>query len=92
MLLFDVNQVTFGNIYGHSGTDGASRNNRESFFAETVPQLLVNTQPNGCLGGDFNQIIDMKDATSNQAAKMSPTFIRLVKTFDWIDSFRHLHP
>ena len=34
----------------------------------------------------------MKDATSNQAAKMSPSFKRLVKTFDWIDSFRQLHP
>ena len=66
-------------IYGHSGTDGATRNSRESFFAETVPQLLVNSQPHGCLGGDLNMIIDSIDATSNQAAKMSSSFKHLVK-------------
>ena len=30
-IVFDVDDLTFGNIYGHSGTDGHTRNNRESF-------------------------------------------------------------
>ena len=36
-IMFDIGAVTFGNVYGHSGTDGLSRANRETFFAETVP-------------------------------------------------------
>ena len=37
-------------------------------------------------------IIDKKDATTHQETKMSPTFKRLVKSFNWKDSFRTLHP
>ena len=41
-IVFDVGDITFGNFYGHSGTDGRSRNNREKFFSEVIPQLLTN--------------------------------------------------
>ena len=37
-------------------------------------------------------IINKQDATAHQAAKMSPTFQRVVQTFKWVDSFRILHP
>ena len=64
-LVFDVEDMTFGNFYGHSGTDSNARSNRESF-------LLINSKNHGCLGGDLNMIIDHKDAICNPAAKMSP--------------------
>ena len=37
-------------------------------------------------------IIDKIDATNNPDAKISPSFKRLVKSFNWIDSFRSIHP
>ena len=57
-----------------------------------MPSLLVNCQPSGCMGGDFNMIIDKLDATHHPDAKMSPTFKRVVRSFNWIDSFRNMHP
>ena len=33
-----------------------------------------------------------KDATKNQAEKMSPSLKRLVSTLEWRDVFRLLHP
>ena len=91
-IVFDIGNVSFGNFYAHSGTDGASRANREAFCGETIPNLLTNAKPSGCLGGDFNMIIDKKDATTHQETKMSPTFKRLAKSFNLNDSFRTLHP
>ena len=60
--------------------------------AEIFPQMLVNRKESGCLGGDFNCITSKVDCTANPEAKMSPCLTRLVKTFDWHDSFRFLHP
>ena len=57
-IVFDIGTATFGNFYAHSGTDGVSRTSRESFFGETIPNLLLNSQSSGCLGGDLNMIID----------------------------------
>ena len=37
-------------------------------------------------------IIDKVDATTNPDSKISPTFKRLVKTFNWSDSFRAINP
>ena len=91
-IMFDIGSVSFGNFYGHSGTDGLSRANRETFFAETVPNLLINHQLHGCIGGDLNMIIDKCDATKNPESKMSPSFKRVVRSFNLVDSFRVLHP
>ena len=77
-IVFDIGTATFGNFYAHSGTDGTSRASRESFCAETIPNLLLNSESSGCLGGDFNMIIDKQDATTHPEGKMSPTFKRLV--------------
>ena len=92
IITFDIGNVTFGNIYAQSGSDGWSRSNRESFFAEVLPNLLINSQLNGCLGGDLNMIIDKCDATKNPETKMSPNFKHFAKSFNWVDSYRVLHP
>jgi exonuclease III len=91
-ITFDVGNVTFCNLYLHSGNDRIMRSGRESYLAETIPQLLVNARASGCISGDFNCITDKKDATRNPENKMSASLKRLVKTFSWRDSYRHLFP
>ena len=68
-IVFDIGEVTFGNFYGHSGTDAISRGNREHFCAEIVPQLLTNSRSVGCVGGDWNCIVDKADATAHPESK-----------------------
>ena len=92
VLTFDVGNVTFCNLYLHSGNDRVMRANRESYLAETIPQILINSKPSGCISGDFNCITDKQDATRNPEAKLSPSLKRLMKTFCWTDSFRRLFP
>ena len=91
-LVFEVAGVTFANVYLPSGTDATARNNRENYLAEIIPQILVNRKVSGCAGGDFNCIDKKQDATKNPETKISPSLVRLVKAFDWADSFRYIHP
>ena len=65
---------------------------QREILAEIIPQILVNRQPSGCAGGDFNCIINKLDATNNPEQKLSPCLNRLTKVFDWCDSYRYLHP
>ena len=64
VIIFEIAGITFGNLYLPSGTDGISRNNRENYIGEIIPQMLVNRKPSGCIGGDFNCIISKTDATN----------------------------
>ena len=73
-------------------TDASSRAARESYCGEVLPNLLLNRCSDGCIGGDWNNIIDKKDATKNPASKLSPNLLRLSKTFDWRDSHRDIFP
>ena len=91
-VVFDIDGLTFGNIYLHSGTDAISRGNRERYCSEVIPQLLLNRQVFGCIGGDWNSITDKKDCTRNPDSKMSPSLKRMINVFELKDSFRHLHP
>ena len=92
IIIFEVGDMTCGNLYIHSGTDAVSRGKREHYFSEVVPQLLINHKDYGFIGGDLNSIIEKEDATHHPEAKVSPSMKRLVKTFKWSDSFRTLHP
>ena len=92
VIIFNIDNTTLGNVYLPSGNDPLMRNDCEHYAAETIPQLLINSKDCGCIGGDWNSIICDKDATKNQAQKMSPSLRRLVKNFTWKDSFRSLHP
>ena len=92
VILFNIGELTFGNVYLPSGTDGASRNSREKFCGETIPNLMINSKLSGIVGGDWNNIIDQVDCTRHPEAKMSPCLKRLVSVYSWTDSFRHLHP
>ena len=92
IIIFDIENTTFCNVYLEAGTDASSRSARESYCGEVLPSLLVNRCSSGCIGGDWNNIIDKRDATNNASSKMSPNLARLVKTFHWNDSHRTVSP
>ena len=92
LIIFDIGDMTFGNIYLHSGTDARSRANRENYCCEVLPNMLVNSRDTGCMGGDFNCIVNKMDATNYPEAKMSKGLQRLIKLKNWQDSFRTLNP
>ena len=41
-ILYDTDNISFGNLYLPSGTDGLSRGQKEKFISEILPMLLVN--------------------------------------------------
>ena len=92
VIVFNIGCLTFGNLYLPSGSDSTSKASREEYSAVTIPQLLMNRQDSGCIGGDFNCIIDKIDCTHHAAPKMSSSLSKLVKSFDMKDSFRSLYP
>jgi exonuclease III len=57
IIIFNIGDITFGNVYLPSGTDGPSRTSRENFCGETIPTLLINSKSNGMIGGDWKNII-----------------------------------
>lgn len=92
VLIFDVGQMTFANLYLNSGTDSIARAGRGKVCSEVLPNLLINSKEYCCAGGDFNCIIDKKDATKNPETKMSKCLQRLVKMKNWKDSYREIFP
>ena len=92
VLAFNIGNITFCNVYMHSGNDPIMKNGRENYAAEIIPQILINAKDCGCVGGDWNAIIDNRDATKNVNQKQSKCLKRLVNNFSWVDSFRHLYP
>ena len=56
VIIFNIGDYTFGNVYLPSGSDGLSRTSRENFCGEIIPNLLVNSR-SGMIGGDWNNII-----------------------------------
>ena len=91
-IFFDIGELTFGNIYLHSGTDARSRAGREKYCCEVLPMLLMNSKEAGCIGGDFNCIVEKRDATNYPEAKMSKGLQRLIGLKGRQDSFRSLSP
>ena len=65
IIIFDIENLTFGNFYLPSGTDADSRSRRENYCCEIIPHLLINAKDSGCLCGDFNCIINNEEATKN---------------------------
>ena len=92
ILVFEIAGTTFGNVYLPLGTDASNRSDREKYCGETIPNMLTNCKPAGCIGGDFNCIINKSDATNFPDSKMSPCLARLARAFGRSDSFRVLHP
>ena len=86
IIIFNIGDITFGNVYLPSGTDGQTRARIENFCGETIPTLLINSKLNGIIGGDWNNIISNDDCTRHPEAKKSPCLRRLTNTFSWLDT------
>ena len=82
VLVFNVENVTFANVYLPCGNEPGMRNLREDYISLIIPQLLINKKDLGCIGGDWNCIADKIDATKNQAQKVSASLKRAIKTFE----------
>ena len=92
VIIFDISDFSFGNVYLPSGNDPIKRRGREDYSSEILPQLLINRKSSGVIGGDWNSVINDKDATRNVSQKMSPALKRLVNSFSFKDSYRVLNP
>ena len=54
VLVFNVENVTFANVYLPCGNEPGMRNLREEYISLIIPQLLINRKDFGCIGGDWN--------------------------------------
>ena len=79
-------------MYLPCGLGRIARENRENYFGNIIPQLMIRRLGQGAAGGDFNSIINLKYSKKYPENKLSPTCKLLVNTFLWSDSFRILHP
>ena len=62
VIAFDIGNITFCNVYLPSGTDPIMKNSRKNYAAEILPQILINSKDQSCIGGDWNCIVENKDA------------------------------
>ena len=92
IIAFNIGNITFCNVYLPSGNDPLMRSSRENYAAEIIPQILINCKDIGCIGGDWNNIVENRDATKNASSKQSKSLKRLINNFSWVDSYRKLHP
>lgn len=87
ILMIKISSVTFINIYAPSGA--AQRNARETFFNENVAHYLHQASRFVVLGGDFNCVVNTKDATGTNS--LSPMCKRLVTAAQLVDSWEVLN-
>ena len=86
IILFEIENTTFGNVYLPSGTDSITRSAREEYISNVLPQMLLNRNDTGVVGGDFNCIIDKEDSLKYPEQKMTSSLKQLVNVFDLNDS------
>ena len=54
IISFNINGVSITNVYPNAGSDAINRAARETIFAETIPNMLINRKQSGILLGDLN--------------------------------------
>ena len=69
ILYFEINKTSFVNVYLPSGTAG--KGDRESILSDSLPNLLLDSCKTGIIGGDWNCIDSVKDATHHASSKVS---------------------
>lgn len=79
--------VTICNIYAPSGY--ALRAEREKFFTDTIPHYINHGTGELILGGDFNAVINKKDA--NHTSNHSSSLKFLVESLKLSDAWEHVH-
>ena len=92
VIVFDAAGCTWAKMYIPCASGRIARENREEYFGNIIPQLMIRWLGQGAAGGDFNSIIYLKDSKKYPENKLSPTCKLLVNSFTWSDSYRTLHP
>ena len=64
VIAFDIDNITFCNVYLPSGTEQSMKNLRENYSAEILPQILINAKDIGVVGGKWNCIMENRDGTN----------------------------
>lgn len=82
-----IGHVTFINIYAPSGA--LLRTAREDFFNSSVAHYLRHSTDYVVMGGDFNAIVNLKDATGS--SNMSPMCKKLMNAAHLTDSWEILN-
>lgn len=79
--------VTICNVYAPSGS--AQRVERERFFTDTIQYYINNGVGELIVGGDFNAVIQKKDA--NHTSNHSQSLKFLVESLNLTDAWEHIH-
>lgn len=82
-----IGTITFINIYAPSGA--LQRTAREDFFNSAVAHYLHHSTEQVVLGGDFNAVVNPKDATGSSS--VSPMCKRLMNAAKLIDTWEALN-
>ena len=91
IIVFNIQNITFGNIYAKAGTDNESRKHRENMFCDTLPNMLRLRKSKTILCGDWNSIIEKRDCTHYPDSKISPSLKKLVQVIEVRDDFRTIY-
>ena len=92
VIVLDVCGITVMNCYLASGSHPKARASREEYCSTLLPQLLLNRCDSGIVGGDWNCVTERRDVSHNPAGKVSPSLVRMLKSFSLRDVYRDLHP
>ena len=88
IIIFNLADFTFVNVYLPSGTDAITRSKREKIISESLPNLLINRKREGILLGDWNCIVCKEDSMKYPEIKISPSLRCLIKVMD-LNDFHH---
>jgi len=86
-----VGQLVVINLYAASGRQG--RRERQVFFGETVERLVRSYSRNlPVILGDFNCILENKDAANNPQQKKCEALRQLINLYKYVDIYREVYP
>ena len=85
-----VGQMVVINLYAASGRQGRER---QVFFGETVERLVRSYSRNlPVILGDFNCILENKDAANNPQQKKCEALRELINLYNYVDIYRKVYP
>lgn len=87
IISLQVRGITLINVYAPPGTQ--NRADREHFFNSILPYYFQNANGLVLVGGDFNSVVNRKDATGNNSH--SPMFQKLMNAVNLQDSWEILN-
>ena len=92
IIIFNIDEITFCNVYPKAGTDSESKQEREDLLNLTLPNMLHHHKANIIIGGDWNCITENSECTSFPDQKRSPTLKRLLNLYNLKDTYKYVHP